>query len=129
MIKIKRKKVFDKSAEITSLIDIVFILLIFFLLTAVMPPDGLSINLPQAETTNEKAEAPFMISLSEEEKIYFNGKEISREDLKLELEKLSPDSKVTLYGDQKISYALFVEVMDMIRSQGTHQIILAAEKK
>lgn len=111
------------------MIDIVFNLLIFFLLTAVAVPKGMTVDLPEAKTAAPQQESEAVISLTKDNRIYFNDAEIDLGDLKTALARLKPETKIVVHGDKAISYGLFVKVMDLIREQGSHQIILSAEEE
>lgn len=119
----------NSSADITPLLDVVFILLIFFMLTAVTAPLGMAVDLPEAKTITEHKDIPTVISITKEDKIYFNQDITSLEDLKTQLNALEPNAQIIIKGDEKIEYGLFVVVMDAVRETGSHRIVLSAEAK
>lgn len=127
MIRLRRRKKNIQGPEITPLLDVVFILLIFFMLTAVMAPQGIAVDLPQAKTTAAQPETPMMLSLNQEEALFFNGKPITLEELSQRLNEFDNEKTIIIQGDKKISYGLFVGVMDVIRQNGKHRIVLAAQ--
>jgi biopolymer transport protein ExbD len=127
MIKIRKKRKFDQTAEITSLIDIVFILLIFFLLTAVFIPEGVSINLPEAKNTTDQAENPLTIFINDQGSIFINDQNIQIENLSSEIMKLKEDHPISINADQKSDYGIFIKVIDEIKSRGNHPLILTTD--
>lgn len=127
MLKLKRKKRFDQTAEITSLIDIVFILLIFFLLTAVFLPQGVPLDLPEASQTHEADTDSFLISIQKDGKILIGDEEASFENLKNQISNLDFKKSISISADQKADYGIFIKVIDLIKTHGDHPIILSAE--
>lgn len=129
MIKIRKKRRKEESGDITPLIDVVFILLIFFMLTAVIAPQGMAVNLPEAESVSQTKETPAVITVTGENKIFFNSQATDLSNLKLSLSILNADVPIMVQGDREIAYGLFVQVMDVIRQSGSHPIVLSAEAK
>lgn len=127
MIKLRRKKFFDRTPEITSLIDIVFILLIFFLLTAVYRPTGLDLDLPSAQSAHEQKDNPTVISVTAQNEVYLNDRLVSLEILEEKLKALPAKSPMTLRGDKETDYGIFIQVLDKVRKHGEHPLNLAAE--
>ena len=129
MIKVKRRRRSDSSADITPLLDVVFILLVFFMLTAVTAPQGIAVDLPEAKTVQEQKDTPSIISITKEDKIYFNKEATDVEGLKKHLAGVGAEDPIIIQGDQEIEYGLFVEVMDAVRETGSRKIVLSAEVK
>lgn len=127
MIRLRKRKKNIPGPEITPLLDVVFILLIFFMLTAVMAPQGIAVDLPQAASAQAQPEAPVTISLNQKEELFFNGEPIDLKELEKRLSAFTSEKTIIIQGDQKISYGLFVKVMDQIRTSGKHRIVMAAE--
>jgi biopolymer transport protein ExbD len=127
MIKLKRRNKIDHGADITSLLDVVFILLIFFMLTAVTAPQGMAVNLPEAKTSSTQKDEPTVLSITSEAKIYLGKEQTSLEQLKDQLAEIKPETPIMIQGDKEIDYGFFVEVMDVVRQSGNHPLVLAAE--
>ena len=119
--------------EMTPLLDIIFILLIFFAVstTLITNQHGMKLDLPQANTV-KKEEKGLTISVSKQKVIRVDKNEVPFEKLQLFIKnKLSqePNSKIILNADRNLAYFYIVEILDQIRLGGGLNIILQAEKK
>lgn len=130
MIRLKRRRILDATADFTSLMDVVFILLIFFLLTAVTTPMGISVQLPQAESgTRQDAKNSIALTLKPGGKIFLNGKTISLESLAPAIRAFDPGSPVLLAGDRDVSYGFLIQILDQLSQMPDYPLILATETK
>jgi biopolymer transport protein ExbD len=127
-----RSKSDDVRFEMTPLLDIIFILLIFFAVstTLITNKHGMKLDLPQANSVN-KEEKGMTISVTKTKKIMIDKQEVSIDKLQYFVkEKLSQDyeSKIILNADRNLAYFYIVEILDQIRLGGGLNIILQAEK-
>lgn len=127
MIRLRRRKLFSLSPDLTPFIDVVFNLLIFFLLTAVYLPYGLNLDLPQAASVTPQNSKNHFISINRQEELYFDEQPSTFGDIRRRLLEVDPKSSITIQADQRISYGLFVRLLDIIRKSGTHPLVLAAD--
>ena len=128
-----RTKQVKMHFDIAPLIDIVFLLLIFFMLTAnfIMRP-GIKITLPVAKTAQPQAEEKVIVFISQDNKISFNDKQISIDELKGALEerlKSSQDKTVILMADEKIDLGLAVKVMDIAKQAEAEGLVISTKAK
>ncbi len=119
--------------DIAPLIDIVFLLLIFFMLTAnfIMQP-GIKITLPQAVTARPMGEKNITVFISRENEIYLDDNKISINKLKDVLEeklKSSRKKTVVLKADEKIDLGLAVKVMDMAKQANAEGVVISTQIK
>jgi biopolymer transport protein ExbD len=116
--------------EMAPLIDVVFLLLIFFMLTTTfMVQEAVELQIPQSETAGEADPSALVIVLSHSD-LTFNGESVSLEELKNALlEPLQSDSDraVTLMTDAEMPVQRILQVMDSIRSAGGRNVALATE--
>lgn len=129
----ERTKQIKMHFDIAPLIDIVFLLLIFFMLTAnfIMQP-GIKITLPIAKTAKPQEEQKVIVFISEDNKIFLNDKKINIEELKQALEeKLEASQKKTviLKADEKINLGLAVKVMDIARQASAEGLVISTQIK
>ncbi len=115
--------------DIAPLIDIVFLLLIFFMLTAnfIMQP-GIKITLPQAQTSKPQEEKNIVVFITKENEIFLNNEKISIDRLKEALgKKLKKVHKKTviLKADKKINLGLAVKVMDIAKQAGSEGLVIS----
>ncbi|MBI3317327.1 MAG: biopolymer transporter ExbD, partial [Candidatus Omnitrophica bacterium] len=104
--------------DMTPMIDIVFQLLIFFMLSSSFLNPSLKLTLPKAIQKDRQEPQRIVLSMDRPGNIYLNTLKVSKENLKSELEKrFAGGSKkaVHLRGDAEMPYKLFVEVMDIAR--------------
>ncbi len=117
--------------DIAPLIDIVFQLLIFFMLTAnfIMQP-GIKITLPVAETAQPQEEENIIVFISEGKEIFLNDREISINELKDALEKkleVTQKKTVILKADEKINLGLAVKVMDIAKQAEADGLVISTQ--
>jgi len=116
--------------DIAPLIDVVFLLLIFFMLTSsyIFQP-GIKINLPKAVTSEVIRKRDLVITVSAENLIYLNNRRISIKELKSHLEKAAGgDWPLLIKADRKTSLGKVVQIWDMSREAGLTQINIATNQ-
>ncbi len=132
MIKL-RKNSEDKeffTLDLAPMINIVFLLLIFFLLTSTAIKQGEAIDLPKAESAKKNEGENIVISINADHKLQLDRQEIQKSDLIGSLsEKLKGNANkvVVIEGDKKIEFALFGEIIDIAKQAGATDFILATE--
>jgi len=129
-LKFKRHLKLDEDRlDVTPLIDVVFLLLIFFMLTStfVLQP-GIKVKLPKAITSEALKKENLVIVITAGGKIYLDNEIISPDELSARLEKAAQDERAVLIkADQKISLGRVVEVWDLCRDVGITQVSIATE--
>ena len=109
---IKSKYKVDANFSMSSMTDIVFLLLIFFMLTAsFITPSGLPVNLPSAAASNIVMQKN-SVSITEDLRYFVNDKEVSLESLERELQTVisGPDGSVTLHVDKTVDTEFLMKV-------------------
>ncbi len=120
-----------KQIDIAPLIDIVFQLLIFFMLTSsfVMQP-GIRVNLPKAVTSEVVKYENIEILVTGENVTYFNGKVVTTQELKNLLKQIAKRNQTILIkADRHASLGRVVEIWDMARDLGITQINIATNQE
>ena len=124
----------DYSLQLTSLIDVVFLLLIFFMVSTsfVDFTRRLDIELPEAKSSAEILEKkPFLIEVGVEKRITLNGKTVLLDDLESRLKagvesgKFKPS--LTIKADKRLDYGYVIKVMGLISQAGVRDISLATK--
>jgi len=120
------------SINITPLIDVVFILLIFFLLTA-NTSRGIVLDLPEASTGENIQIESWEIVITKDEEILFNGvviKKGSLENILNAAKKQGQDQRlVVLKAHKEASVNSFISVMDSVRKTGFYNLVIATSIK
>ncbi len=112
------------SLRITPLIDIVFLLLIFFMVsTTFTVQPGLQIDLPGAGGEVEVPEDQYIVSLTERGEIYLGEAIVDLEGLARELDQT--DKPVTVRADRRVPHGHIVRVLDTIREAGVRRVNLS----
>ncbi|MDR0622961.1 MAG: biopolymer transporter ExbD [Treponema sp.] len=122
----------SSGIDITPLMDIVFQLLLFFVLTSAMLQPSLPLDLPGSSQKNEGTEADMVISIDAGGRIFVNDDSMSPEAAALAVATLvreKPEAAVILRGDRQVRYGSFFEVLDMIRNAGIKTLNLAYEEQ
>ena len=126
------------NVDMTPMIDIVFQLILFFLVSttfAVLP--GIKLNLPQSHTSESTSVQGITITADADGLLFFNEKEVSVDDLKKELTLYDTGAlkkeefPVSLEADSEVTNGTIVKIFDIIRESGYSVINLrtASEKK
>jgi biopolymer transport protein ExbD len=120
--------------DITPLMDIVFQLLLFFILTSAMIQPALSLDLPGSSREHEKPEADLLVSIDKEGRLFLNHRDIPLDPGELEetLRNFSmerPEASLVILGDRDVPYGSFFEVIDTARSAGVKTVSLAYEEQ
>jgi biopolymer transport protein ExbD len=116
--------------EILPLIDVIFCILIFFILAAVnfSRQQAISLDLPQAKTGKPQLQNILIVTIDDVGQLYVDKDVVSRSDLKWEIKKYqqaNPDGLMTLYAAKNSTYREVVEVLDMLREVGGDRVALA----
>lgn len=122
------------SLDITPLVDIIFLLLIFFMVsTTFITSPGIHVNLPKASSTS-KTEKPesLEIVITEENKVYLNGRSIKNEQIKSLLaaaQKTNRAKTLIIKADGNVKHEEVVFVMDAAKQVGLHKLSIAIQPK
>ena len=119
--------------NITSLIDVLFLLLIFFMVSSTfLEQPGMKLDLPKTSRKTAVRVEGYTVFVMSDESIYLNHEKLNLEDLPGRLEKIKPEveeSGIVLQADETVRYGLVVEVMDMIKGSGITKLIVATRTK
>jgi len=129
----RRNKREQISMDLTPLIDMVFLLLIFFLVTSVFKKDeqALLLQLPKTEQgqgASQKKVEQLNIELNNDE-IALNGKKITLEELPGGLKDLAKETLVNLRVDGDVKYQRLVKVLDQLQLNKLENISLITDKQ
>ncbi len=124
----------DIRLGIAPLIDIVFLLLIFFMVTSHFDvASGVRIRLPQSSRRIlDQVEDKVTLVLDRSGKIYFEGRQIDQKTLRKDLEDIVGRQgvvRLVLQADKDVKHGRVVEIMDLAKAAGVHSIIIAAQWK
>ncbi len=122
----------ETEINITPMLDIVFIMLIFFIVTTTFIKEtGIDPNRPLAETAAEVARGNILIAISATDQIWMQKKPIELNQVRALVESSvaeNPESSVIIITDKKASTGVLIDLMDHVRLGGVSNISVAAEK-
>ena len=118
--------------DMTPLIDMVFLLLIFFLLTSFLTRPSIPVELPEAETAqlNEKPEVS--ITIRKDGILLLNGEIIAEKKLESSLNRIyafQRSKEVVIQSDKEVQFGRIVEIMDISKKAGARNISFLVEQK
>ena len=129
----KRRRRYQVQMPMTSLIDIVFMLLIYFLLTTnFMVDEGIKIKLPQAKASAPQTEEVITVFVDAQGRSFINEEEVPLDRLFDRLkEKIGTkeDELVVVRADRAVILNKAVKVMDIAKAAGAGRLCLATEKE
>ena len=124
----------DPQINILPMIDIIFVILSFFIVSSLylVKLESIPLNLPNAETSKNELSDPMIVSLDVEGNIYINKNISTRESFENDISKLivNEDKKLILIrADKDIKYGEVVYVLDIIRKFKNFKIAVSTEPK
>lgn len=116
--------------NIAPLIDMVFILLIFFLVTtSFVKETGVEVNRPTAATAVSQSKATILIGIEATDRIFFDNREVDVRAVRANVERAlaeNPEGAVVVVADRSSTTGMAIEVMDGARLAGAANVSLAA---
>jgi biopolymer transport protein ExbD len=103
--------------DITPLIDVLFILIIFFVLTASFVQGSLNVELPSAKAPPLKAERTVTVTVERDGRVLWNGSNVTKEELKSLADGIK-GRNVLIAGDKEAPYGTVTEVLAILNSRG-----------
>ena len=133
-MRFRKSKEEEPRLGITPLIDIVFLLLIFFMLTSHFHvASGIPIRLPKvAQKAHEKERRNIILVIDRKGILYLKGKQITIEEFGPGLKSLIKQEgayHLVLEADKAVKHGLVVRVMDLAKTAGISSIVIAANWK
>ena len=122
----------ETELDMTPMLDIVFIMLIFFIVTtSFVKESGISVNSPQATTASQQDNANIFIAITAEGEVWVDRRPVDPRSVRAIVARLhadNPEGSVIIQSDQDASTRMLVEVMDQVRLAGVEGIAIAADK-
>ena len=119
---------------IIPMIDIIFFLLVFFMMNSLqtVAQKALAVQLPQAQSASAPAQMPIIMTLDEEGHITIDNKPVSIQessDIMKQHMQENANAAVVLQADRRTAHGQVVVVMDMLKQAGVKRLSIAAEQK
>lgn len=127
-----RKKI-NTAINIAPLIDTIFLLLLFFMLSShFVTEPGIKISLPESVTALPQKEDDIIVFISEDNSLYFEGKPVTEKafrDVIARKLKSADKKSVIIKADEKADLGPAVRVMDMVKQAGGESLVISTKMK
>ena len=120
----------DSDLDMTPMMDIVFIMLIFFIVTTSFSKEsGIEVNRPSAQTAERQQQGNILVAISANNEIWIDKRQIDARAVRANIERLhaeNPEGAVIVQADKDSKNGILVQVIDQIRLAGVSNVSLAA---
>ncbi len=131
-MRFRKRLELKRGIDLTSMIDIVFNLLIFFMVSTTLTNTPIiKVNLPKSSSSaqSEKTENIF-ITLASDGELFLNKEEVSIDELKARLQEIASEPEalekvIIIRADEEVPTKLLIESMDIAKSLGFHKLSIA----
>lgn len=122
----------DPDINLTPMLDVVFIMLIFFVVTtSFVKESGIEIERPVAQTSERVEHGSLLIAITPQGEIWVAGEAVALGAVRARAERLraeNPEGSVIIQGDTEAPVGLLVKVMDQVRLAGVTRLAIAARE-
>lgn len=129
--KTKRKR--KALINITSLIDVLFLLLIFVMVTSTfLEQPGIKLELPHAQSAVVVEHKEYTLFVDKKGKVFLNDSAVATDDLETKLKDVLPkmkDKSLILKADQEASHGVVVKIIDIVKKSGVKKLIVGTKLK
>ena len=122
----------NTDVNVTSLVDVMMVLLIIFILVAPILSQGIDVKLPEAGSASAEPDKSLRVTLSKDGQIFLDGKSILLQRIDDEFRsraKENPDLPVVVEGDEQLNYGSVMDILDRARIAGLTRVSLATEPR
>jgi len=127
----RNRKKNESEVNLTPMLDVVFIMLIFFIVTAsFVKESGIEISRPGASTATRKEKGNILVAITANDQIWMNRRQVDPRALRANIERMhaeNPQGSVIIQADVNAKTGLLVKVMDAARAAGVKSVSLAAD--
>ncbi len=130
----RRRAKEEDEAEInmTPMLDVVFIMLIFFIVTAsFVKESGIDVNRPDASTATVKERGNILIAITDTNQVWIDRRQVDVRSVRANIERLhaeNPQGSVVIQADKSSKNGMLVQVMDAARQAGVFNVSIAANE-
>ena len=121
----------ESEVNLTPMLDVVFIMLIFFIVTASFVKEaGIEVSRPNAATAERKEKGNILVAISADNQIWIDRRQVDPRALRANIERMhseNPMGAVVIQADEESKNKLLVQVMDAARLAGVKSVSIAAE--
>lgn len=126
----KKHKTEDAEIDMTPMLDVVFIMLIFFIVTTSFVKEaGVNVEKPFAPTASQKKNASVFVAIKEGDTIWISKKEVDIKNLRGTIEDIrleNPEGQVVIQADKRAKTGILLKAIDAIKAAGVKDVSIAA---
>ncbi len=119
--------------NITPLVDVLFILIIFFVVTSTfIEQPGVKLELPKATTARPEKVEKAVLTITRDQKLFFKGEAISLDALPERIQQAmaqSADHSLIINADEHVEHGFVIQVMDIARQNGVQKVVIATKAR
>ena len=133
-MRLSRRTVKKARIEIIPMIDTIFFLLVFFMISTLSMArySGVPVNLPKAATGQQPASESAAVTMTPDGKIFIDKQEVPRENIRALLQErivANPELLVLINADERVEHGRVVDLMDDARQAGVTKMAIAVKHK
>ena len=133
-MRLSRRTVKKARIEIIPMIDTIFFLLVFFMISTLSMSrySGVQVNLPKAATGQQPASESAVVTITPDGKVYIDKQEVPRDNIRIVLKQrltANPELLVLINADERVEHGRVVDVMDDARQAGVTKMAIAVKPK
>ncbi|MFW2372651.1 MAG: ExbD/TolR family protein [Gammaproteobacteria bacterium] len=131
-LEIPRLNTGKPDISMAPLIDVVFLLLIFFMVTTVFPDQGIVIEKPESQQRSRLPDNHLILKLDQQGRIYFKNTSVTIDDVQRLLEtevNLNPGVSVVIKADKRSTTGILIQLIDAAKSSGARLLGIATDDK
>lgn len=122
----------EQEINITPMLDVVFIMLIFFIVTAsFIKESGIEVDRPSAVTATVKAKGNILVAITAGGEIWIDRRQVDPRAVRANIERLhaeNPQGSVVIQADKDSTTEMLISVMDAAREAGVYNVSIAAQE-
>lgn len=122
----------EEDVNVTPLLDIVFIMLIFFIVTSTFVREpGIEVDRPEGVTATDRKFAKIIVAISADDEIWINKEQVELNEVRISVEELirqNPRSTAVVQADKAAKSRYLVEVVNQIRATGITDVAVSTER-
>ncbi|MBC2607808.1 ExbD/TolR family protein [Pelagicoccus albus] len=133
MARRSRQRKEEQSIDITPMLDVVFIMLIFFIVTtSFVKETGIQVTRPEALTAELKERGNILVGIRENGEVWINKSHVEMNAIQTIIERLraeNPEGETVIVADKAADNAVLTQVMQQLARAGIGQVSIAAESR
>jgi biopolymer transport protein ExbD len=122
----------ESEINITPMLDVVFIMLIFFIVTATFVKEaGIDVNRPDAATATKQEKANILVAIGANNDVWIDRRQVDIRSVRANIERLhaeNPQGSVVIQADKESKTDTLIQVMDAARLAGVFNVSIAAQE-